>query len=449
MNASEALSRTVLLSRDFIDDGIGDEEIVAALLDTNVCIVADEINLHFGAGQSAVVTLATLCLAMGASVKLAFPDVETAGFQPPLTEAFLRRGIIELSRDRIPGVFARAAIQSSSRDLVFVLGDTPWHGPAHTAWRLYGSDWVGGLAPIDAPVARWVSELPFGGLVAAVMAADEPYKFAIRKLVAKQKLSFVEQQLAPVQEAAFSLAPNTTGLPVELELGTLDIVSGGAITTSALHCLLRVPGLGAKARLIEPDIAEISNLNRYPLLRRREVGQPKAEALQRWQSPGFSIEPKVFAFEPSKLSDLEPLGNWVIVGTDAIPPRWLAQSQKPAWLGIGATAHFLTLTSEHRAGLGCAGCLHPTDDGLNAVIPTVSFVSYWAGLLVASRLVLAAMGKPAAPERQALNLWPLRLDLPRSAIWQPVRRNPTCPIDGSDTTPTPRNRTAAEIRAVA
>ena len=123
----------------------------------------------------------------------------------------------------------------------------------------------------------------------------------------------------------------------------------------------------------------------------------------------------------------------MLVGVDHIPSRWIAQRARPAWLGVGATADFLAVSSAHAAshmrGWGCAGCLYPVDDGVNLPIPTVSFVSYLAGLAIAARLVAQVRGAQRSGQGQALFMGTLRLDLPGAQWIQPVPLHAGCPVD--------------------
>ena len=82
--AREALNRTLLLTRDLVPDEVTDDTIVGHLRGTRVTVVADAPNLGTVGGQSAVVTLVTQALALGADVDLAFPDVGILGNQLPL-----------------------------------------------------------------------------------------------------------------------------------------------------------------------------------------------------------------------------------------------------------------------------------------------------------------------------------------------------------------------------
>ena len=69
------------------------------------------------------------------------------------------------------------------------------------------------------------------------------------------------------------------------------------------------------------------------------------------------------------------------------PTCWAAQAQQPNWLGIGATSHLFTEISTHTRDTACAGCIHTLDEVGDEPIPTVSVVSFWAGLLLAAEVV--------------------------------------------------------------
>jgi hypothetical protein len=79
------------------------------------------------------------------------------------------------------------------------------------------------------------------------------------------------------------------------------------------------------------------------------------------------------------------LARRVLVGVDDIPARWTAQRAADAWLCVAGTSHFLGMVTTHRSHGPCAGCAHPRDEKLDSEIPTISFVSFWAGLLQARR----------------------------------------------------------------
>ena len=182
---------------------------------------------------------------------------------------------------------------------------------------------------------------------------------------------------------------------------------------------------------VEPDRADSSNLNRYPLLTRADIGQLKAALLSRYSAQHLEIVGQPSRLEPKSIRRLGPFAPTMVVGADDIRSRWLVQGVQPARLFVGATADFMTLTSEHPVGSPCARCLHPVDDGVRGVIATVSFVSYLAGLALAWR-VLSTVGQgPCSEDRQALVAWPLRMDLETSHAWQCVTRDSACEYCGA------------------
>ena len=77
-------------------------------------------------------------------------------------------------------------------------------------------------------------------------------------------------------------------------------------------------------------------------------------------------------------------------------------------MAVGATSHFFVLSSAHPADRPCAGCTHPKDDREIGEIPTISFVSFWAGLMQALELVHeTVVGSKTVTT--VTNLWPLGL----------------------------------------
>jgi hypothetical protein len=95
---------------------------------------------------------------------------------------------------------------------------------------------------------------------------------------------------------------------------------------------------------------------------------------------------------------------------------------------VSGTSHYSISSSAHRVGEPCGACLHPVDDALPAgPIPTIAFVSFWAGLTLAVRLVREAVQQPYERNRQQLWLTPLRMDQRYAAIWSPVPPHSACP----------------------
>jgi hypothetical protein len=92
-----------------------------------------------------------------------------------------------------------------------------------------------------------------------------------------------------------------------------------------------------------------------------------------------------------------------------------------AWLAIGATGNHLAQLTIHAPGSPCAACIHATPLP-DQIIPTISFISFWAGLLQACALV------SGAATATNVVVYPFAL-AGATAIGQfALNPNPRCPI---------------------
>lgn len=205
-------------------------------------------------------------------------------------------------------------------------------------------------------------------------------------------------------------------------------MSGGAITNSALYCLARLPAVEAHGRIIEPDIADLSNLNRNAFLLRSGRRLPKAVGLTKMLGgTAMNFKPVLKRYEAATVDEIGKLAPIVVVGVDHIPTRWLVQQAKPEWLVVGATTHWSAMASFHGVGLGCAHCLHNQDDPDDGLIPTTACVSFWAGLLAASYVARHAAGELISPKEQQVYLTPFR---PETLFASGVAQRSDCPTCG-------------------
>jgi hypothetical protein len=205
------------------------------------------------------------------------------------------------------------------------------------------------------------------------------------------------------------------------DLGAFDVISGGAITNGLLYALSRIPKVRGLARVIDPDITDPTNLNRYMLLFADHLARRKMNQLTDLDLGGLSVEPCLLRFEGPHT--LGALSNRVLVGVDHIPTRWYVQRTAPAWVGVGATSHWSAMASFHLPGSACAGCLHSRDDATSGPIPTIAFLSFMAGLFLTTYFLLSlGGGTPMAQQ--------VYLTLPRpETLWRSgVAQHPDCPI---------------------
>jgi hypothetical protein len=351
MTLRQALDRTLRLMRDELDDATPDDTLLAALTETEVVIVADAANLTSHSAQTAYVTAALLMARSGHRVYLLAPDISLAGAQPPVPAGTMITGLLATGRDLLPSITFTNAMPTGWVDLVVTLGDSGAPVSGRAMISLNAGDWDGALES-PAKAARWrAGQWPLGGMVAAAMAATEAFKIAMRMLERHARNPAVMMEMfASSTDTGFALAP--PGTPLTSTLGEFDCVSGGAITQSALYALTRLPGLRGHARVIEPDFAELTNLNRYMLLLDSHLGAQKAEDLEEMcTGTGLAVGSVAKRYEP-KTAEAIGLREVVLVGVDDIPSRWLVQRAVPAWLGVGATTHWSAMASFHVPGAG-------------------------------------------------------------------------------------------------
>jgi len=414
-----ALARTLLLMRDDLKADVSDEELLDALTSTIVVIVADKPNLSSHSAQSAFVTAAMLMARSAHQVHVLAPDLRLLERQPPLLGERIISALVAASDNLVPGVALRGHLPNTTPDLEIRIGDTPSRIRAKRSIVLSASNWSGAIG--NSPTPWPVVDAPLGGLAAAALASGEAFKISMLKLI-RYAISAREfgARFAPCLRAHLNLAPTDTPLPQDLE--RFDVVSGGAIANSFLYSLLRFRSVRGSGRIFDFDLGDITNLNRNVLMQCSDVGTPKVEFLAKLFSKPLVLEPNVHPVSASRRC--LRLTSRIVVGVDHIPTRWTVQAYAPMWLGVGATSHWSAMASFHRAGLACARCLHPEDDPNDAPVPTVAFVSFWSGLLLAGYFAQSLAGREKAETQQSY-LTAVRPE----TLWQtPVERRAACPL---------------------
>ena len=419
----EALARTALLIElDIFGPATDHQDIVDGLRATTARIITDRANIDSPAGQTALVTLFAQLAMMGLQIDLDVPATALHVGQPPLRGSDLSASLLSYSADLMPGGSARP---SEIPDVTFTLGDTP---APPGAVRVSGTAWTAATGALHQG-PRWQGGGPAGAMAAAAAAAADGLRAAVPRIAERlghPAPADPRWRLHPGRQVNLDLSRYQVNDRVGL--GEVDVISGGAITNAALYTLLRIPALTAAIRIIEPDSLALSNLNRYALALRSMTGWRKTRALQNFQTPSVTITGFDQRLDDTTVPLLAPLAPKLLVGVDHIPSRWAAQHAGIAsWLGIGASSHDFALISAHPAGSACAGCVHPRDEDITGEIPTISFVSFWAGLLQALELIAHAAGK--SPDwTRSTHVWPFGLENSRGLNQFAQDASPACPL---------------------
>ena len=280
MTARAALDRTLLLMRDFLRPETPDDAIMQALISTRVALVSDRLNLSSNSAQSAIVSVATMAARSGAEIYLIAPRTKLIGRQPPLSSMELLEGLLEVGSELIPDVEIHEGESSVLFDVAILLGDTRWGGSARHVARIGADEWSGSISAIGDMAAFGEVDFPFGGLVAAALACSEIFKASMRKLREfAVEPSLFDEYFAPTRSATVSLSPRRARAFAG-SVGSFDSVSAGAIPHSVLFALSRIPNVRGRVRLLDPETSDVSNLNRYALLRRSRLNTTKVADLE-------------------------------------------------------------------------------------------------------------------------------------------------------------------------
>ena len=380
------------------------------IVTTRVKLSADETSLQTSGGQAALVASFVILAQMGLRITLDVPDVPIVGRQPPLMGTRLRAGLFAHAEQLI-----QPCANDEEHDLVVALG-VAYAEP--NAYRLSSHD-AGITIQKNGEPRAWEAGGPIEGAVAGVLAGATALPIIIRRIEAQGMLLAAPQLRVTHETITVRLPALDTSRIVEI--GEVDIISGGAITNAALFSLLRCD-LRGRLRVFDDDFVEGTNLNRYALLRRRDVGQRKVEVLECFglrQLPIIGM-PSRYGASPS-----QSLASTVLVGADNVETRHLAQNAGPAWLHVGGTTHFEIISTAHEPGRPCAACLHPVAEaGQDNEIPTISFVSMLAGTLQAHALLAHALGHSSSH----YYCWAANLGGPSGVVQFQPTRNPTCPL---------------------
>jgi hypothetical protein len=424
MTNEHALDRTArLISMDMFAGKVSASQVIDGLLGTTVLLRADQPNLSSPNGQTALCTLFSQIAMMGIGIDLDIPDVALLIPQPPLKGTHLRSALLDYANDLIPG--SRCGTGLGSTDLSFVLGDSAASHPR--AIRVTGGDWSCAIGPTgQTPPRPWEGTWPIGAMLAAASAAPDAMRAALQRLTSSTgREPTAEFCTTPGHPAKVDLSGRAVPAG-RLDLGHVDVISGGAITNATIYVLLRIPGLSAFLRVLEPEALDLTNLNRYPLARRSDVGKAKSAILECHSLGQIKISGIQDRFDGSWPDLLGRLAPRVLVGADQIPARWAVQRAAPEWLQVSGTSHFFAMSSSHQPGGPCAGCAHPRDEQGDDPIPTISFVSLWAGILQAIDLLNEASGQESVGYHTMC--YPLGLSGTRPLIRGKLSPTAKCPV---------------------
>lgn len=384
LSAINALDRTaILMATDLLGGEVSHRDVVEGLLAFRVRIRATEQALFAPAAQHAVVTLPPQLAMCAISIHLDVPDAEVLTPQPRLCESSLGASILEHIHATWPWV---DTTPGDRPQITYVIGDTPPFPAADIVVTGEVDHIRVGHARFVQP-SPWMGTWPTAPVGAGISAAAIAVRAAARRMAALRGID---------QPVALS-APDLTDLRIatsrlaQPSLGEIPVISAGAVTHGLMYVLQRVPDLTATFDVFDDDVYDVPNLNRYPLLTIEDLGNSKAPSTPAWSRSRLQFRGRQRRYTGGEGAGAER----ILVGADNIAVRWTAQGDAGRWLGIGSTSHLFAEVSTPVLGGPCSGCTHDHQDEAPEVIPTISVVSGWAGLMLANELLRSALERRA------------------------------------------------------
>jgi len=403
----DILQRTTLLVRDHLQGDWVDDAVAKAFADSTVGVIVNAAMLeHRGfvvALECLRVLLAGMCVGMRLEIR---GQDRRIVLQPPFSRSHWLDALAEYRTDAC----APMGIGSLDSGCIICIGLGV--SDDRLDFELGANECSFWLTSFRRPAA-WHRSNIWSGAGSAVLAAAEVYK---RILVEFSRDLRSDLDFAPVRDFRVAAGNSSTAnLPA-----TADVISAGAITNAVIFLLVRV-GHQIAISVWDDDTLKVDNLNRYPLFDVQHLDMLKVDALASLELPLISIAPQPRRFDASEPTS----ASTVLVGADRIAPRWEVARRRPPVSVIGATDHYLTLDSIHLAGGGgCPACLHQHGDDVDALVPTVSFVSFAAGLETAMLL----SGSAHKSSRYSITRTWLRPDAPMSRLAGVIPYNSHCPM---------------------
>jgi len=216
------------------------------------------------------------------------------------------------------------------------------------------NEWVGNVST-TTPLTSGHSSNPFGPGTAACLAAAN----AFRAVFGDQLPGGALDENASLSLLAYGPSETSNLALKGIDLGETQIVGLGAIGNGALWALARIPSLSGQLHVIDPETADLSNLQRYVLTTQDDVGETKSSLAQRWLK-GTKL--KVDPHDCSWAEYVDRRQDWrferVAVALDTAADRIAVQAALPRWIvnswtqeqDLGISRHGF---ADNRACLAC------------------------------------------------------------------------------------------------
>jgi molybdopterin/thiamine biosynthesis adenylyltransferase len=275
-----------------------------------------------------------------------------------------------------------------------------------------------GASPISATANTWFN--PIGAALAASLGATEVYfQFNRESLAARESQLplWISARHCAVTAAADEAAKWNDDIPIpdNIDIGRWLVIGAGALGGNALAILgMARQKLKGSIEIVEPDVVDLTNLNRLVESLATHVGLLKKVdlAANSFRESNVEVVPHDTPYEHLRNTGRFRIEHFdlVMTGVDQMATRAFVQSDWPRFLIDGGTRGYTwrVSTMGNRGDGPCLGCLagksqqHYRDlasplrcaIGLPGQAPTIatpmdsySFVSFFAATFMAARAI--------------------------------------------------------------
>ncbi len=219
-----------------------------------------------------------------------------------------------------------------------------------------GSDgWIAKFSAVG-PVGTGSSDNTFGAGAAACIAASNLFRQI-----------FIEQiSGATVDKAVmfslFDYAPGSHANPPLADTVVLDdlfLLGLGAIGNGAVWALSRIPNLQGHLKVVDNELIDQGNLQRYVLARERDVGQSKVKLARRYLNAQHDLAVEGHSVRWQTLPAMRPMQH-VAIALDTAADRIAVQGALPRWTINSWTQRGDLGVSHHGfdGEMACLACLY-------------------------------------------------------------------------------------------
>lgn len=390
----EFYSRTLLFSKYSVGSG-RDLEYLTRLKSMEVAITGSKEILRSFNGQHMLFTVANLLSRFCLSIDLVLPShIKTTIKFPFAKKDDLSVCLESLCKKINPCLNLGIGYKQKRYDVVIAIGSCE-RDLGRTIF-INSDGWIAYANTQGNPLG-WMSNNPnpIGAQMAACIGIAEVFKAIFSTFEGSNLYNTIAGGSIVFSTFDYGFKNNpmiNPQLPTSISIGSVHLISLGAINSATLYTLCAIPGIEGNLILVEPQHLEISNLNRYLLTMAEDaiLQKSKIEVAKKFVDNFLGVKS---AF-PVKYQEFRKSGqafgmDLIVVGVDNNESRWEIQKDLPKLLLCGGTEVSKIQISRHDdiSKKACLGCLYQGATGSSQFIPTISFVSALSGILLAAEII--------------------------------------------------------------